>query len=337
MAVGAAIGSVVGGLAQAGAARSAAKSQERAAGKQLDLQDRMFEQSREDLSPYRDSGTQANKLLEYYLGIRDEMPTVPGSGRTPEIREIRSGGGGIGSGRAHSKDTMRFSNRMSALLSFGRGDGFKAADQRWVPIVDGGGRTRYVRAGGGGSSTTRYEVDGRSFNTREEAEEYARSRTREARPMVGFQETPGYQFALDEGLSAVESGAAARGGLYSGATMQALQQRGNDLANLEFGNYLSRLEGQVTRGGNAAAQSATVNQNNAQMGSNALANMGNAQAAGAIGVGNAISDTINNGIGLWQYQNTLNQYPGAQTGATGFNPQSVRAPTPAWEGILGGY
>ena len=166
--------------------------------------------------------------------------------------------------------------------------------------------------GAGGTRTPeRFSVAGQLFDTREQAEAYANANLEGGRPMVGFQETPGFRFALNEGLSAVEAGAAARGGLYSGSTMQALQQRGNDLANLEFGNYLSRLEGQTTRGQNAAAQSATINTNTAQMGSQAYANMGNAQAAGAIGVGSAFSGMINNGIGLWQYQNMLNRFPGA--------------------------
>lgn len=121
----------------------------------------------------------------------------------------------------------------------------------------------------------------------------------------GFQATPGYQFALDEQRKAVEASAAARGGLFSGGTLQAVQERGNNLANLEFGNYLSRLSGQATMGQNAASQSATVNTNTANNIGNALGNIGNAQSAGAIGVGNAINGGIQNGIGAWQYQNAL--------------------------------
>jgi len=205
--IGAAIGSVVGGLAQARSAKSAANAQAQSGRDQLAVQERMFEQSRNDLAPYREGGLPANNALNYYLGV-GERPT----------------------------------------------------DSNFT----------------------------------------------------GFQETPGFQFAMDQGRQAVDASAAARGGLFSGATMQAQTDRGVGMANQEFGNYLSRLSGQATLGSNAASQSATVNTNNAQMQSNSLANIGNAQAAGAIGVGNAFSGAVNNGIGLWQYQNMLGRYPGAQ-------------------------
>lgn len=256
------IGSVVGGLAQASAAKKAASAQTAAANNQLALQREMHESSREDLQPYREAGLPAQNLLNYYLGMTDQMPTTGG---TPAAISVIPG-----------------------------------SRSRLVGIVQGGQGT-----------PERFSVNGQLFDTREQAEAYANANLQGGAAMPGFQETPGFRFALQEGLDAVEAGAAARGGLRSGATMQALQQRGIGMANQEFGNYLSRLEGQATRGQNAAAQSATINTNTAQMGSNAYANMGNAQAAGAIGVGNAFSGMINNGIGLWQYQNMLNRFPGA--------------------------
>ena len=198
--------SIAGSAIQSSSARRATNAQTAAANQQLAVQERMFEQSREDLSPYREGGIPANNALNYYLGTA-ERPTDPN--------------------------------------------------------------------------------------------------------FVGFQETPGYEFAFNEGMRGIDASAASRGGLYSGATMQAAQTYGNGLANQEFGNYLARLSGQATLGSNAAAQSATVNTNNAQMQSNSLANLGNAQASGAIAQGNAFSGAINNGIGLWQYQNMLNRFPSA--------------------------
>ena len=48
--------------------------------------------------------------------------------------------------------------------------------------------------------------------------------------------------------------------------------------------------------------------------SNALANRGNAQSAGAIGAGNAWQNAISNGIGLWQYQKQSGQPSGLNIG-----------------------
>jgi len=129
-----------------------------------------------------------------------------------------------------------------------------------------------------------------------------------ARPSnyAGFQGTPGYQFQLAEGLDAAESGAAARGGLMSGAALQALQARGNGLASMEYGNYLNRLGQGVDRGIGAINMTANAGQNFVSNNSNALAGIGNAKAAGAIGVSNAFNNGLQNYIGLSQYQNGLN-------------------------------
>lgn len=273
--------SAVGGLAQSQAAGQAADAQTAAANASLDLQQQMFEQSREDLEPYRNSGIPAVNALNYYLGIGPRPDMIGGTpANITTIPGAMVGGGAPASG--------------------GIGPG-----RMWGDPGAAGGPS------GGTMSPERYAVGDQVFDTLEQAQAFAASNQQGGTPFVGFQETPGFRFALDEGLGAVEASAAARGGLFSGAAMQALQQRGNDLANLEFGNYLSRLEGTATRGQNAAAQSATVNTNNAQMGTNALSAIGNAQAAGAIGQGNAFNSAINNGIGLFQYQNMLNRFPGA--------------------------
>jgi len=123
----------------------------------------------------------------------------------------------------------------------------------------------------------------------------------------GFQATPGYQFARDEGLSAVEGGAAARGGLYSGATMQALQERGTGLANQEYGNYVNRLSGLAGSGQNAAAGMGAANQAYSNQAGNALGAYGNAAAAGAIGVGNAVNQGIGNYLGYQQFNQLMQQ------------------------------
>lgn len=68
----------------------------------------------------------------------------------------------------------------------------------------------------------------------------------------GFEGTDGYRFRLQEGLDAVEGSAAARGGLYSGATLQALQQRGQGLAAQDYENHLARLAGLASSGQGAS-------------------------------------------------------------------------------------
>ena len=127
----------------------------------------------------------------------------------------------------------------------------------------------------------------------------------------GFQATPGYQFQLDQGNESINALAGTRGGLMSGRTLQDLSTFNQGVANQEYGTFMSRLGGMIDTGAGAAGMSGQASQNAAAGVSNALAAKGNAGAAGAIGVGNAISGGINNVIGAWQYQKGLQQ-PGAR-------------------------
>jgi hypothetical protein len=51
---------------------------------------------------------------------------------------------------------------------------------------------------------------------------------------------PGYQFRLQQGQQALENSAAARGGLLTGNTGQALEQYGQNYASNEYGNVYNR-------------------------------------------------------------------------------------------------
>lgn len=124
---------------------------------------------------------------------------------------------------------------------------------------------------------------------------------------AGFKAQPGYQFGLDEGINALNASAAGRGNLFSGATGKRAVQFGQDYANRNYSEYLNNLKGFASSGQNAAGGQAAAGQNYAQGASSAYGAIGNAQAAGAIGVGNALNQGISNGVGIWQYQNMLDR------------------------------
>ena len=75
--------------------------------------------------------------------------------------------------------------------------------------------------------------------------------------MGRFTTSPGYQFQLEQGLRAVDAGAAAQGMLRSGATLKAEQEYGQGLANQDFTNYYNRLFQLSNLGGNVAVGGAT--------------------------------------------------------------------------------
>ncbi|CAB4164267.1 hypothetical protein UFOVP830_17 [uncultured Caudovirales phage] len=58
--------------------------------------------------------------------------------------------------------------------------------------------------------------------------------------MADYQQDPGYQFRLQEGLKQLQGQAAARGGLLSGATQRGTQKYAQNVASQEYGNAYDR-------------------------------------------------------------------------------------------------
>jgi hypothetical protein len=94
-----------------------------------------------------------------------------------------------------------------------------------------------------------------------------------------YKGSTGYQFQLNQGLGAVNSNAYARGMGDSGATLKALQQRGNDVAAQSFNSYLGNLQDISRQGTTAASSLAGVSTN--YVGQVAANNNNAADAAGS--------------------------------------------------------
>lgn len=73
-----------------------------------------------------------------------------------------------------------------------------------------------------------------------------------------FQQSPGYQYQLDQGLKAIQRQNAATGTLLGGNTLKELQGYGNDLANQDFNQYINTLMGQANIGQQADTNAANV-------------------------------------------------------------------------------
>jgi len=271
-----AIGSAIIG---AGSARSAARSQERAANRDIEFQTETRDLIRSDLSGYRDIGSNANAALMFELGL-GPRPTFGGT--APSIETIAGTPG---------------SNALGSQRGLGG-----TADGGWY-------RENAQNARPSGGTPETYRVGGQTFGTMAEAQSYAGDNRTAGQEYAGFTGTPGYDFRLNQGMDSLQSSAAARGGLLSGSALQASQQFGQDYGSAEYGNFFNRLAGQQGVGLSASAMNATAAQNAATGVSNALGNLGNAQAAGAIGVGNAIQGGIGNVFGTWNYQRQQQQQP----------------------------
>lgn len=202
-------------------------------------------------------------------------------------------------------------NRANAALMYELGLGPKPSWGGTMPKIEEIGGGQQSGQGGllggflGNGGGSQFRVGDQTFGTREEAEKYARQNRTGGTEYGGYTKTPGYDFRLQQGQDSLEAGAAARGGLYSGAALQDALQYGQDYASSEYGNYLARLGNASSAGQAAATGQANAAQVGAQGVSNALAGYGNAGAAGYIGMGNAVTGGLQNLAGLWNYQRNM--------------------------------
>jgi hypothetical protein len=167
-----------------------------------------------------------------------------------------------------------------------------------------------------------------------------------------YQQSPGYQWQLSQGLGAISNASSAQGGIQSGNTLKELTTYGQGLANQDYqqayqnylNNYSNSYNSAATNYGNAynsAENNANTSFNRLQTlagsGQNAAANLGslssqtagqigsniigagNAVAAGQVGSANALTGGINNLSQLaFLYQQNPNLFSGG--GGAGYNP-----------------
>jgi len=130
--------------------------------------------------------------------------------------------------------------------------------------------------------------------------------------LADFQQSPGYQFNLQQGQMAIDKASNARGNLYAPQTLQDISKYSQGLASNEFNNAYNQYTGQQQQQFNMLNSLSSGGQNAAAgiggFGSNAVSAAGQyqtsgaaAQAGGYMGMANAASGA---GLGLAGY----NQY-----------------------------
>lgn len=139
-----------------------------------------------------------------------------------------------------------------------------------------------------------------------------------------LQMDPGYGFRLSEGLKAMERGAAARGGLMSGAALKAGQRYGQDLASQEYGAAYNRLAGLANVGPQAAGVMSNLGQNYATNVGNIYQQQGQTAANAALARGSAYTGGLN------QLGYLAGRYYGQPQGAA---PSGAVASTPYDYGV----
>lgn len=326
-----ATGAIVAGVATVGSAviasdasRSASRAQQQAAQQASDTQLAMYNQNREDQTPYRESGYRALSALNYGLGL-DGDPSAAGSSQPLDYRTWLS---------QQSGRTGAITGPTGTISAPFRMDGSRLI----------GAPQAMTGAFSDGSSDPAYQAYLKGFRP---------AAPRPGAPGFGdlnrdftladFTKDPGYQFRLDEGRKALEASAAARGMLLSGATLKELDRYNQDFASGEYSNAYNRFNADRTTRFNRLASLAGVGQTSLQqtgqqgqqtannIAENQLA-AGNARAAGAIGQGNAINNGLQT-LGNWYLQRSMYGGAGGGGGGSGFAPSYVANPAMGGGGI----
>lgn len=246
--VGAAIG-LYGASKQSSAAKSAANTQAKAADQASQVQQNIYNQQRADNEPFRQNALTAQQEYMNLLGLG--QPAAQPAVQPQGVQTNTSGA---------------FANNPF--------DGSRLTAQRpfagYNPKISAFGDT--VQPLGGQASGQLVQQPAASSLTPAQQQQAAFDR---------FRNTPGYQFGLQTGFNQVQSSAAARGGLYSGATLKALQRYGNDYADQQgYTPYMNRLASLAGMGQTANSQNAQAGQNYANQTGYNLMNAANARASG---------------------------------------------------------
>lgn len=120
--------------------------------------------------------------------------------------------------------------------------------------------------------------------------------------MKNWQQDPGYQFRMDQGLKGIQGSAAARGLNQSGATLKALNDYAQNTASQEYGNVYNREAGRLTGLASLGSNAMGTMQNAAGNYGNSLANIitgaGNASAASQMAMAQGQQNQQNAWMGL---------------------------------------
>lgn len=322
---GATVGSALIG---ANAAGDAADAQSQAAAQSDATQRYMYDQTREDNAPFRETGIAANNQLAYLLGL-----------------DGSSGSGGSGGA------TSPYSQEAPNTYASGQSDNalwesilgkFNAAHQAQYGTPMNRAWTADADAANAKAQLDRQYQDALKTDPTYLAAQEQDKQAKANDPSYGslmrkfsaadMNADPvyqsGLQFGLDQGTQGINRQAAAGGNFLSGATLKALTRFGNDYGstkanesynrfNTDQNSKYNKLAGLSGAGQQATNQVSTAGQNMANQVSASQQGAGNARASGYVGSANAWNNAIGQGVNAYQ-QNQLMSSLGGYNGSTGY-------------------
>lgn len=275
------------GYMDAKAAKKAGNASAAGADRAADVQWDMFNQARQDNEPWRQAGMAALPQMMALLGL-------PSQGVTSAATASRVPNEWFGAGDAPTVNSQLY-----------------ASDPAYRRAWDELDRNHRARFGSGYTNQSdRAAIEGdlsRLWTQYTPATASAQSAPgagpmSQAQAFDAFRATPGYQFGLTEGVRALDSSAAASGGLFSGKAAKALTKFGTDYADQQgFTPYYNRLAGLAGIGQTATSQNNSLGMQTAGNVGAAYQNAGNARASGIQGSANAWGNTLNGLAGAAGY------------------------------------
>lgn len=272
-----------------------AKDAGRAAGRGADAATaesaRQYDQTRQDLAPYRVTGTGALNQIARLFGLPTAAPAGSAATDYSQYR-VRAGAVPTANAELYANDPAYRYAWDRALQTEQERKGWKGHDTYWLPAT-GQDATRI------NDLMTGYLEEYRNANPASGGGVTAGG----SPDMSAFFTSPGYQFRRDEGMRGINNSFAARGGALSGNALRALTDFNSNIASSEFGNYFNQLASVAGIGQTATNQTAAYGADHAaNAGRNALY-AGDSRASGIQGQANAWGDTINGLAGLYGYWN----------------------------------
>ncbi|MFC4275570.1 hypothetical protein [Achromobacter aloeverae] len=316
--VGTAVAGVAGSAMSSSASKSAANQQADAAQNASDQQWQMFQQYQQNLAPYMGAGQTGLAALLGMLGLPTTGITAGQSGQGETEQQIRD------------RLTPQFTTTQGGTKGTGGwvdsggyyGDS-GGASQVWDPNAGGTGGYDVVDQAGL-DAAVQAELAKQNQATQQAAGAFSGLGSLLTTPFSfdasDLENTPGYQFTLQQGLKSLNNQNSAMGLGLSGAQQKGLLSYATGLADNTYGqqynralqayntNYgiandmYNRLAGLAGMGQNAAAGVGNAGLQTANTAGNYATQAANAGAAGTIGSANALSSGlsgISNGLGLY--------------------------------------
>jgi len=277
--------SLLGGMAasdaQSNAAQSAADTSAAASRYAADLQKQMYEQTRADQTPWRQTGQNALAMLSQKMGLGSVNPYSQYYGMSRE--QIRQA-------LAPQYTQQQTQAPTNALVANGLDPNLVVGAIRgMLPLqtLQQGYQQAGINEAGLNSRINEIMQGLQGYNPNAQDQG---SLMRDF-SMADYQQDPGYGFRLSEGLKAIQNSAAARGGLLSGAALKGISRYGQDMASQEYQNAYNRYQAnqanQYNRLANIAGLGQTANNALQTAGQNYATGAGNIALQNAGNVGTA--------------------------------------------------